>query len=67
MPQLYTTANISIITPQSVSPEVIKAFRRCLSELLQEAADVALEEYGIENDEIHAIYLDEIEVSEDES
>lgn len=69
MSNLYTTAQIEVFPTEPVSPKTAHLLRHALNEALEEAADGVLDRFGIVNQGIHSVLVDEIEVSteEDES
>lgn len=67
MSTLYTTAQIEIYPTEPVSEKTLHLLRRALSEALEEATDRTLDQFGIVNQGVHSVLVDEIEVEEVES
>ena len=63
---LYSTASIHIAPMKPIDAETRYLLRQRLQDALNEAADGVLAELGIDNQEVWAVEVDEIEV-EDES
>lgn len=63
---LYTTAQIEVFPTEPVSPKTTHLLRNALQEAFEEAADRVLDSFGIVNQGIHSVLVDEVEVSEDE-
>ncbi len=64
MQSLYSTISLDIDSPEPVSPKTLYLLRSRLQEALDEAASVVLEDLGVINTGMHAIHVDEIEVTE---
>lgn len=63
---LYTTAQIEVFPTEPVSDKTAHLLRRALQEALEEAADRTLDQFGIVNQGVHSVEVDEIEVEQDE-
>lgn len=62
--KLYTTANISIVADDR---EVnLRKLKSELNEALEDAANGVLSRFGIENDEVWTVLVDEIDREDDE-
>ena len=65
MSTLYTTAQIEIFPTEPVSEKTLHLLHRALSEALEEATDRTLDQFGIVNQGIHSVLVDEIEVEQE--
>lgn len=64
MSTLYTTATIEISLDNTPDAKTLHLLRRRLDEVLQEAADGVLAEFDIENQLVHTLSVDEIEIDD---
>lgn len=65
--QLYTTAEINISNSGVLlSAKDQHLFRRALEEALEEAAYAVMDKFGVVNEQIHPILIEEIEEQSDE-
>jgi hypothetical protein len=65
MSSLYSTAQIEVFPTEPVSEKTAHLLRRALQEALEEAADRTLDQFGIVNQGVHSVLVDEIEVEQE--
>ena len=65
MSTAYATAQIEIRSPVIISPKTAHLLRRALGDALEEAADRVLDQFGIPNEEVHSVLVDEVEVQDE--